>query len=382
MPKPVGSVETFSKPRDQELLIQPEEKSPGRHETIQDPILLEDFQYRTGSTGVPISNLSQMLDNRVLIEQIKRLTVASQLPNDHNSQAFPPIKLVSGPQQQLLRSEEVRDSTGIDRDSPSIAQYNERSDCDRHNKASFANDVFPKLQTNPILLKEGVSNLNIGNTAKHVGESSTPVSTPDPILKPLDYDPQNSIPELFDPLRQLKYPVETKKATTSRVEWNERARLRTSISIKAGDQAWHVTLTNSKGICVDFQEVILDDSSPSPLEQPQCRLPSEANSDGLSGLCAEGMSSDHSDNISVKTLNQSVGRTPDTRGGYCAGTGLSTKLNPSKVPFGPAPYLSFGPLQPSRIIEHSQSSSDRAMNPKSSRRLSTLPFKPPFKKEF
>lgn len=298
MPKPVSSVETFSTPRDQELLFQPEEKSSSWHETIQDPILFEDFQYNTGSNGGPTSNLSQKLDNRVLVEQIKRLTVTSQLPKDRSSQAFPPIKQVSGPQLLLSRSEEVRDSTGIDGDSPSMTQYDRRSHCDRRNRASFANDVLPNLQTNSILFK-GVSNLNSGNTSKHLGQSSTPVSSPDPTLKPLDCDPQISIPELFDPLRQLKYPAETKRAKTSRVEGNEPARLRTSISIKAGDQAWHVTLTNSKGIRVDFQEGILDDSSSGPLDQSQCRGPGEANLAGLSSPHVKGMSSGHSDNISV-----------------------------------------------------------------------------------
>lgn len=51
MPKPLCSVETFSSPRDQELLICPEEKTPSRHKNIQDPILLEDYKYTTGSKG-------------------------------------------------------------------------------------------------------------------------------------------------------------------------------------------------------------------------------------------------------------------------------------------------------------------------------------------
>lgn len=291
MPRPVGSVETFSTPRDQELLIHPEINTLSRHENKQVPILSEDFQYTTGSRRGPTSKLSQTVDNGVLTEQIKRLSVSSQLSKDHhNSQAFSQIKQVSSTQQQLLRSKKTRYLTKIDGDPPSITQYDERRDRDRHNKDSLFNDGFPNLQTNSISLNEGVSFGDRGDTSKQLEEASRLVNIQDSTLKPLDCGLPLPIPLFFDPLGQLEHPAET-RARTCQAKVNESARLRASISIKAlsrdpeqaSDQAWHVTLTNSKGIRVDVQEEILDDTSPGLLKQPRCRLPD------LNGPHAEGM---------------------------------------------------------------------------------------------
>lgn len=331
MPKSVDSIKTLST-RDQALSIHPAEKTPSRHDSIQDPIHFEDYRYTTGSKGGPTSNLSQKLSSRVLTERMKTLTVSSQLSKEHhNFQVLPQIKQVLAPQQLLLRSKEVKNFTETYRDPPSIMQYDERSDWGRCNKSSFANDVLSNLQTESILLDEKLGDLDGGNTSKHYEESSYPVCIPDSTFKSLDCGLQFSTPELFASLRQPKHPAETKRAKTSRTEVKDSARLRTSISIKApsrnpqqaGNQAWHVNFTNSEGIRVEIQEDILDGSSQGSMRLPRRRMPGEPNLDFHSPH-VEGIHSDHSDTIFVYTLNRLVGRTPHTHCGSCAGAGLST----------------------------------------------------------
>lgn len=304
MLKPLGSIETFSSPRDQELLIYPEEKTPSHHGNIRDPILLEDCKYTTGSKEDPVSKLSQVLDNRVFTEQIRRLTISSQQFKDHrNSQALQQIKQVSAPQHLLLRSKKVRNLTDIDGDFPSIIKYDERNDWDRRKKASFVNDVFRNVKTDSILPNERVSHADSGDKSNHLEEPSNPVSVQDSTPKPLDCGLHGSISEFYNPLRQLKYSAEFKRTNTSQTEVNESASLRTSISIKArsrnsqqiGDQACHITITSSKAIHID----ILDESSLDSLKQPRHRLPGDANLDDLNSPQAKGMPSDHSDNIFV-----------------------------------------------------------------------------------
>lgn len=306
MPKSVDSIEPLST-RDQVLSIHPEEKTPSRHDSIQDPIHFEEYQYTTGSKDGPTSNLSQKLSSRVLTERIKNLTVLSQLSKEHhNFQALPQINQVLAPQQLLLRSKEENNFTETERNPPSIMQYDERSDVGRCNKSSFANDVLSNLQTESVLLNEKVSDLGGGNTSKHLEESSYPVCIPDSTFKSPDCGPQFSTPELFAPLRQPKDPAETKRAKNSRTEVKDSARLRTSISIKApsrnpqqaGNQAWHVIFTNSEGIRVDIQEDILDNSSQGSLRLPRRRMPGEPNLDSHRPH-VEGIHSDHSDTIFV-----------------------------------------------------------------------------------
>ncbi|MCJ1425765.1 hypothetical protein MMC29_003665 [Sticta canariensis] len=351
MSKPLGSIETFSSPREQESLIYPEEMTPSHHENIQDPILLEDYKYATGSKGDPISKLSQVLDNRDFTEQIRRLTISSQQSKDHRgSQALQQIKQVLAPQHLLLRSKKVRNLTDIDGDFPSIIKYDERNDWDRRKKASFVNAVFPNVKTDTILPNERVSHADSGDKSNHLEEPSNPVGIQNSTPKPLDCGLHGPIPEFYNPLRQLKCSAEFKRTNISQTEVNESASLRTSISIKArsrnsqqtGDQACHVTITSSKAIHID----ILDESSLDSLNQPRHRLPGDANLDDLNSPQAK------------------VGKLPDIRCECCAEIGSSPNFDPSKVPFdkpgpvaatpAPAPDFSFRPLRPSRIIEDSQ----------------------------
>lgn len=130
-----------------------------------------------------------------------------------------------------------------------------------------------------------------GDNSKHLEGAGRLISNQDSTLKPLDCGLPLPIPQFFDPLGQLEHPAET-RARTCQAEVNESARLRTSISIKAlsrdpeqaSDQAWHVTLTNSKGIRVDVQEEILNDTSPGLLKQPRRRLP-DLNGPHAEGIC-------------------------------------------------------------------------------------------------
>lgn len=295
MPKPVGSVETCSALQNQKLLIHPE-KIPNCQKNFQDSILFEDYQHAISSKGGPTSKLSQVSDNKVLTEHINKLTISSQLSKDHSSKAFQQIKKVSAPQHQLLRPKEVRNLTEIDGDYLSIEQYDERSGWDRRNKAAFADEVFPDLQTNPTPLKKRVRYLDNGNTSQHIEESCTPTSILDSTSKPLDCGLHFSIPESFTPLPQLNQPTKAKRAKISQTEVNESARLRTSISIKtlsrdppqAGSHV-HLTFTHSKGIRIDVQEDIFDDSSLGPMRQPRRRTPGDANSDDLNSASVEGM---------------------------------------------------------------------------------------------
>lgn len=205
-----------------------------------------------------------------------RLTISSQESNDHrNSQVLPQIKQVSAPLPLLLRSKKVRNLTDIDGAFPSIIKYGERNDWDRREKASFVNDVFPNVKSNSILPNDRVSHADSVDNSNHLEAPSTSLGVQDSTPKPLDCGLHGSIPELINPLRQLKHPAEFKRAKSSQTEVNESAGLRTSISIKAlsrnpqqaGDQAWHVTITSSKAIHVD----ILDESSLDSLKQPRHR---------------------------------------------------------------------------------------------------------------
>lgn len=300
MPEPMGSVETFSPPRDQELLNYPEEKTPSHHEKIQDPSLLEDYRHSRGSKGDPIS---QVLDNRVFTEQKRRPNISSQRSKDHrNSQALPHIKHVSALQHLLLRSKRFRNLTDIDGDRPSIIKYHdEQNYWDRRKKASFVNDVFPDVKTDSIRPNERVSHANSGDKSNHLEEPSNPVDVQDSTPKLLDCGLHGSIPEFFSPLPQLKDSAEFKRTDISQTEVKKGAGLRTSISIKVrsrssqqtGHQACHFTITSSKAIHVD----ILDEPSLDSLKQPRHRLPGDANTYDPNSPQAKGMPSDHSDNI-------------------------------------------------------------------------------------
>lgn len=274
MPKTTGSLETFSKPRDQELFTHLEGKIPSRNDNIQEPIYSEGYQYTTGSNCGPKSYSSEVLDNRIITEKTQGLTVSSQLPKDrHISQTLPQIKQVSAPQQLLSRSKEVRSLTEIERGSPLILDYDERSDWNGCNKASLVDDVSFNLHTNSNL-DERVSCLSDDDTPKHLEESSSPLSIPDSILNPLDCGLRFSAPQQVTPLGQPNHPAETESTELSYKQLKESARLRTSISIdalsrdpqQAVNRAWRVTFTNCKGIRVNVQEEILDDSRRGPLK--------------------------------------------------------------------------------------------------------------------
>lgn len=298
MPTPAVFVETFSSPRDQESVVPQEEQIPSSHENVQGPDLFEDKSHTADSKGGPASKSLNASGKKVLTENMKKLTVSSQAlsKNQHNSQTHLQIEQVRAPQQQLLKSK-VRRLTEEDGDAPSTIRLNERSDWNRRNKASVANDVFPDLQTSSIRPTERVSYHDKGETFKHLEKSSHPVKNLRSILKPPNCDSQSLIPDFFTPLRQLKQSTETKMAKTSHMEIKKSARLGNSISIKAdlrhgGDQSLHITLTSSKGLRVDVQEEIPDKSILGPLTQPQCKLPGKTKLDDRS---TQHVDSTHSD---------------------------------------------------------------------------------------
>lgn len=154
-----------------------------------------------------------------------------------------------------------------------ILDYDERSDWNGCNKASLVDDVSFNLHTNSNL-DERVSCLSDDDTPKHLEESSSPLSIPDSILNPLDCGLRFSAPQQVTPLGQPNHPAETESTELSYKQLKESARLRTSISIdalsrdpqQAVNRAWRVTFTNCKGIRVNVQEEILDDSRRGPLK--------------------------------------------------------------------------------------------------------------------
>ncbi|MCJ1466684.1 hypothetical protein MMC07_005304 [Pseudocyphellaria aurata] len=294
MPSPAVPVESFTSPRYQESLVHPEEQIPSNLENVQDPGLFED-NHPADSKGGPTFKSFNASDDKVLTKNKKRLPVSSlALSKDqHNSQTVLQVEQVLAPPQQLLKSK-VRSLTEEDGGSLSIIGSHERSDWDRRNKASVANDVY--LQTISIPPSERVTYLDKGETFKHLKKSSHPVKALHSTLKPPNCDSQSLIPDFFTPLRQLKQTTETETAKPSHMETNKSARLRNSISIKVdpqhdGDQSWRVTLTTFKGLRVDVQEEIPDKPILGLLAQPQRSLPVETRLDGRNTQHVDSMPS-------------------------------------------------------------------------------------------